>query len=119
MQKEAVSILTASGVQVSRTNATGDGSVPDIETPEFDIEIETGLKHSAADLQERLSKSAKRIIILAPNYEEAGRYSRYASERVKIATMPELKEAISAGAEQTGASSPLHTPPEGGRGADP
>jgi hypothetical protein len=36
MQKEAVSILTASGVQVSRSNATGDGSVPDTETPEFE-----------------------------------------------------------------------------------
>ncbi len=62
MQKEAVSILTASGVTVSKTNSTGDGSVPDIETPEFDLEIETGLKHSKADLQERLSKSAKRMI---------------------------------------------------------
>jgi hypothetical protein len=112
-----VSILTASGVTVSKTNATGDGSVPDIETPEFDVEIETGLKHSAADLQERLSKSARRVIILSPNYEEAGRYSRYASERVKIGIMPELKEAISVGAANR--SNPLHTPPEGGRGANP
>ncbi len=98
MQREAVSILTASGVTVSKTNATGDGSIPDIETPEFDVEIETGLKHSGADLQERLSRSAKRVIILAPNYEEAGRFSRYASEKVKIATMPELKGTVSAGA---------------------
>ena len=107
MQREAVSILTAGGVRVSKINATGDGSVPDIETPEFDVEIETGLKHSSADLQERLSKNAKRIIILAPNYEEAGRGSRHASERVKIATMPELKEAvraIAASSSQAGAA---------------
>ncbi len=116
MQKEAVSILTSSGVQVSRTNATGDGSVPDIETPEFDVEIETGLKHSVADLQERLSKSTKRVIILAPNYEEAGRYSRYASERVRIATMPELREAASAGAaSRSEEQPPSHAPlKEGG-----
>jgi polyhydroxyalkanoate synthesis regulator phasin len=110
MQKEAVSILTASGVQVSRSNATGDGSVPDTETPEFDIEIETGLKHSGADLQGRLSKSAKKVIILAPNYEEAGRYSRYASERVKVATMPELREAISGGASSKQEQPPSHAP---------
>ncbi len=116
MQRDAVSILTASGVRVSRMNATGDGSVPDIETPEFDIEIETGLKHSGADLQERLSKSTKRVIILAPNYEEAGRYSRYASERVKVATMPELKEAIGAGAgANESQAEPPHAPlKEGG-----
>ena len=115
MQKEAVSILTASGVQVSKTNATGDGSVPDIETPEFDVEIETGLKHSGADLQERLSKSAKRVIILAPNYEEAGRYSRHASERVKIVTMTELREAVSAGAaSRSQEQPPPHPLKEGG-----
>jgi hypothetical protein len=106
MQKETVNILTASGVTVLKTNTTGDGSVPDIETPEFDMEVETGLKHSGADLQERLSKSVKRAIILAPNYEEAGRYSRYASERVKIATMPELKEAISGGATSSSQEQP-------------
>jgi hypothetical protein len=118
MQKEAVSILAENDAKVDRVNATGNGSVPDIETPEFAVEIETGLKHSGADLQERLSKSTKKVVILAPNYEEAGRYSRYASERVKVATMPELK--LLAQEQQTRAkSSPLHTPPEGGRGADP
>ncbi len=116
MQKEAVSILTANAVKVDRVNATGDGSVPDIETPEFDVEIEAGLKHSGAGLQERLSKSPKRVVILAPNYEEAGRYSRYASERVKIATMLELKEAVSAGAAgNESQAEPPHAPlKEGG-----
>ena len=115
MQKEAVSILTTNNVQVSRTNATGDGSVPDIETPEFDVEIETGLKHSGAGLQDRLSKCAKRVIILAPNYEEAGRYSRYASEKAKVVTMPELKEAISAGAVSRNQGQPPSRPlKEGG-----
>jgi energy-coupling factor transporter ATP-binding protein EcfA2 len=116
MQKEAVSILTSNNVKADRVNVTGNGSVPDIETSGFDVEIETGLKHSGADLQERLSQSTKKVIILTPNYEEAGRYSRYASERVKIATMPELKEAISAGAtSRSQEQPPSHAPlKEGG-----
>jgi hypothetical protein len=116
MQKEAVSILTTNHVQVSRTNATGDGSVPDIETPDFDVEIETGLKHSGADLQERLSKSTKRVIVLAPNYEETGRYSRYSSKKVKIVTMLELKEIVSVAIENRSQDEPpSHAPlKEGG-----
>ena len=120
MQKEAAGVLRSGGVGVSKLNRTGSGSVADIETPGLDVEIETGLKHSPSDLAERLSRSVEPVVIVVPNYEEKGRYSKYASARVRVAVMSELLEAakvLTAEGKATGAAE--KEPPEGGRGADP
>ncbi|MEM4089009.1 MAG: hypothetical protein QW528_03600, partial [Candidatus Micrarchaeaceae archaeon] len=75
---------------------TGQRGVPDIETKEFAIEIETGLKHSLADLKARLARYNKRIIIVVPNSEVAERYLSLKDGNIEVATLDELAKLLKA-----------------------
>jgi hypothetical protein len=46
----------------------------DIMTKDFDIEIETGLKHDLKEFAERMSKVEKRTYVVVPNKVERERY---------------------------------------------
>ena len=49
---------------------------PDIVTKDFDIEIETGLKHDLKELEKKLANSTKKTYVVVPNETEKGRYEK-------------------------------------------
>ncbi len=74
-----------------------DKIYPDITTNLFDIECETGLKHSYEDLKERILKNPKMVIVVTPNQEIKDRYLKNCMVRktkLKICSMKELPNRI-------------------------
>lgn len=53
----------------------------DIYTPLFDIECETGLKHSYQDLRDRINNNPKTVIVVVPNEQVLKRYVKNCSVR--------------------------------------
>ena len=54
---------------------------PDIMTKDFDIEIETGLKHDLKRLEEKL-RYTKKIYVVVPNKIEKERYEKLINTEV-------------------------------------
>jgi len=45
-------------------------------TKDFDVEIETGLKHDITELERKLTKATKKTYVLVPNEVEKERYKK-------------------------------------------
>lgn len=74
-----------------------DKNYPDVTTELFDIECETGLKHSYEDLKDRISRNPKMLIILTPNQEIKERYEKNCKIRkqnLKFCTMKEFPTTV-------------------------
>ena len=74
-----------------------DKNYPDITTELFDIECETGLKHSYNDLKDRISRNPKMLIIVCPNQQIKERYEKNCKirkQKLKFTTMGQFKRTI-------------------------
>ena len=74
-----------------------DKNYPDISTELFDIECETGLKHSYSDLKDRIARNPKMLIIVCPNQEIKARYVKNCSirkQKLKFCTVGQFPQTI-------------------------
>lgn len=74
-----------------------DNRLPDLYTPFFDVECETGLKSSYKDLIGRILSTRKTVIVVLPNDNIKARYIKHISVRkwhLKIVTMAEFQKAV-------------------------
>ena len=74
MERYITKKLEAGGIVYELAKQGEDKS--DIMTRDFDIEIETGLKHDLKELEKKLSKSKKRIYVIVPSETEKYRYEK-------------------------------------------
>jgi hypothetical protein len=87
--------LTAS-VYVIR-DISVDKNYPDITTELFDVECETGLKHSYDDLKDRILRNPKTVIVVLPNREVKARYEKNClvrKQRLKFCTLETFPDAV-------------------------
>ena len=89
MEREVIKQLEEKGIAYELAKPGEDK--PDIMTKDFDIEIETGLKHDLTEFQQKLAKATKKIYVIVPNETEKERYSQFETGQVKIS---ELVNAI-------------------------
>ena len=92
MQNTIIAILDKKNIKIMKQGKVGSRSAPDIETADFSVEVETGLKHSQKDLKSRLLKTNKKVIIIVPNEDVLNRYKSLKSEKVDIITIGEFQE---------------------------
>lgn len=84
------------GVAVIRESYVGIQAC-DLETKSQFIEVESGLKHSYADLVERIEKASKPVLVVVPNLEVSLRYEDKLKDqlnRCTITTLVELKDKL-------------------------
>ena len=74
MEREVTKKLEKQGIFYELAKPGEDK--PDIMTKDFDIEIETGLKHDIRKLEEKLATATKKIRIVVPSDVERGRYQK-------------------------------------------
>lgn len=84
MEGEIMMKLEARGIAYELAKPGEDK--PDIMTKDFDVEIETGLKHDLDLLAQRLTESKKRTYVIVPNEAEQERYKK-AINNTSIVTM--------------------------------
>ena len=87
MQEAITKTLTAAKIKVLKAAKSGSRSVPDIETESFSVEIETGLKHDHMDLESRILRATKRVVIVVPNDSGLDKYKYLKSNKVDIVTL--------------------------------
>ena len=75
-----------------------DNALPDIYTPFFDVECETGFKHDLTTLKSRINHSSKTIIVVLPNLQVKDRYlnelSDLRKQKLKICSMVEFPNIV-------------------------
>lgn len=74
-----------------------DNRLPDIYTPFFDVECETGLKSGYKDLIARINLTRKMVIVVVANDKIKDRYVKHVQvrkEMLKICTLGEFKGAV-------------------------
>lgn len=74
-----------------------DSTMPDLYTPFFNIEVETGFKHSYSDLKARIQLSKKTVIVVLPNEDVKARYVKNCSirkRRLRFCTLGELSNTL-------------------------
>ena len=75
-----------------------DKTLPDIYTPFFNIECETGFKHDISDLKARLLLSDKPVIVVFPNDKVKERYLRLLSDvkkrRIRFCTFLNFSKTV-------------------------
>lgn len=82
--KHSSAFHNAGGLSVSITvikDYSIDRVYSDVYTPLFDIECETGLKHSYDDLRKRILGNPKSVIVVLPNNEVLERYKKNCNVR--------------------------------------
>lgn len=83
---------------VAVPNLKIDNTLPDIYTPFFDVECETGFKHDLKTLKKRILKSSKTVIVVLPNVEVENRYLRelidLKKQKLKICSMAEFSNTV-------------------------
>lgn len=94
METDILAILKNKKIQITKVSKSGSRSAPDIETPNFDIELETGRKHGAKDLKERLEITAKPTVIILPNKGVMERYSKYKNKNVHVVILENFEEFL-------------------------
>jgi hypothetical protein len=72
MEREVTRKLDAQGIPYTLAKPGEDA--PDIVTKDFDIEIETGLKHDLAKLRQKLANTKNRTYVVVPDEVEKNRY---------------------------------------------
>lgn len=94
MQNVISAVIRSHGIGVTKEANGGRISEADIETENFDIEIETGYKKNIDDLRSRITKSGKRTVIVVPNSDVAERYLSLSLKNVEVATMSGFEELL-------------------------
>ncbi len=74
MEREVTKQLEEQGITYDLAKQGEDN--PDIMTKNFDIEIETGLKHDLTEVQQKLSKATKKTYVVVPNEAEKERHKK-------------------------------------------
>jgi hypothetical protein len=83
---------------VAVKNFNFDNRLPDIYTPFFDIECETGLKYHYDDLKARILSTQKTVVVVVPNENIKVRYVRNCmvrKEHLRICTIGEFQRVAS------------------------
>ncbi|MEM0143935.1 MAG: hypothetical protein QXL94_08385 [Candidatus Parvarchaeum sp.] len=76
---------------------TADRVFPDVTTDFFDIEAETGLKHSYTSLINRIKRNPRMVIVVLPNIDVKERYIANCKIRtfnLKFCTLDEFPKTI-------------------------
>jgi hypothetical protein len=95
MQKTITGILDKNNIKIMKQGKVGSRSVPDTETADFAVEIETGLKHDRQDLESRILRGKKKaIIIVVPNAESMDKYKYLKSDKVYIVTIDGFEKLL-------------------------
>ena len=94
MEEYVKSVLNAKNIRILRVSKSGSRPAPDIETPDFDIELETGKKHSIKDLLARLNTATKPIVIVLPNDSVLLRYSKLKSKNVHVVSLENFEDYL-------------------------
>lgn len=72
MESEVTKKLDAQGIPYALAKPGKDS--PDIMTKDFDIEIETGLKHDIKELERKMANATKKTYVVVPSEVEVERY---------------------------------------------
>lgn len=94
MEEYVKSVLDAKNIRILRVSKSGARPAPDIETPDFDIELETGKKHSIKDLLARLDATTKPTVIVLPNESVLVRYSKLKSKNVHVVSLENFEDYL-------------------------
>jgi hypothetical protein len=82
MEREVTKQLEEQGMTYELAKPGEDK--PDIMTKEFDIEIETGLKHDLTEFERKLVTSTKKTYVVVPNDTEKQRFVAIAGARIRV-----------------------------------
>jgi energy-coupling factor transporter ATP-binding protein EcfA2 len=93
IETDIKAILKAKNVRILKVARTGSGA-PDIETPDFYIEVETGRKHDTTDLSERIKTLSKPVVIITPNDTISRRYTKHRSDKVHVVAFENFEEFL-------------------------
>jgi hypothetical protein len=89
--EKSVSIVAVSDLKI-------DNTLPDVYTPLFNIECETGFKHKYDDLKGRLLLSDKAVIVVFPNDEVKVRYVRGLADihkrKIRYCTLADFSHTV-------------------------
>ncbi len=85
MVNEVIKKLEEKGVEYILAKPGEDK--PDIMTKDFDIEVETGLKHDIKELENRLVSTNKKIYVMVPNQTEKEKYQNILSNLLMIVSL--------------------------------
>ena len=91
LENQVIDILTELGIKINVIANKGQ-ELPDITTPKFNIEIETGLKHDLTDIEKRTSSGSKYNIIVIPDKSLLKKYKSLKNSGV--IQISELKEFL-------------------------
>ena len=91
LENKVVDILTELGIKINIIANKGQ-ELPDIATSQFNIEIETGLKHDLTDLKKRISQGDKHNIIVVPDSTVLNKYKLLKNS--EVIQINELKEFL-------------------------
>lgn len=90
MEREVVKKLEEKGVTYELAKQGEDK--PDIMTKDFDIEIETGLKHDMKELEKKFATLTKKTYVVVPSEAEKERYEK--TTNTTIIAMPFTSESF-------------------------
>ena len=93
LQQDARSILEGASIVIVREAREGDLSIPDLETPTFSVEVETGLKKKFDDLKGRIARSPKPVLVIVPNPQIEFDYKARLS-KCEVLTLGEFDEKL-------------------------
>jgi hypothetical protein len=82
MEREIIKKLEEKGIVYELAKPGEDK--PDITTKDFDIEIETCLKHDITKLEERLANATKKTYVVVPSKNEQEKYMNFISSENQI-----------------------------------
>ena len=91
LEDKVLDILTELGIKINIIANKGQ-ELPDITTPKFNIEIETGLKHDLTDLKKRISQGDKYNIIVVADTTLLKKYKSL--QNSEVIQIKELKEFL-------------------------
>ena len=91
LENKVIDILTELGIKINIIANKGQ-ELPDITTPQFNIEIETGLKHDLTDLKKRISQGDKYNIIVVADTTLLRKYKSLKNS--EVVQIKELKEFL-------------------------
>ena len=87
MEREVTKQLEEKGIAYEVAKPGEDK--PDIMTKDFDIEIETGLKHDITELEEKLVRATKKTFVVVPETEKE-RYGRILNNHIYIVLINDM-----------------------------
>lgn len=91
MEREVTKKLKEKGINYELAQQGEDK--PDIITKDFDIEIETGLKHDLRELEKKITNAKKKTFVVLPNEVEIDRYKKIVNTSIiVIASIDKLWE---------------------------